>query len=218
MKQITIYNELKKSLLIDADISGIMLMGSVACGSATPVSDLDILLLSSRNEFKTEHINGILVEYLFMTYETAMNKLANSDMEVYHYLNSRIDLDRNGLLSELLKYAKNKYLTYKTDERTKEQLHHWLLTAKIKLSSALISENEVLINFITATNSWKALEAVWAVNDKPMPPSSSVFRFMKDIHIIPCDDWFAQLFCANSHMRANTLINIIDWVLPLLRP
>lgn len=218
MKQISIYNELLQCMLIDTDIKGIMLMGSVACGTASPDSDLDIMVLCNRNEFKTEYINGILVEYLYLTYESAKIKLSDNDMDVYHYLLSRIDLDRDGRLSELLEYARIKYQTYKTDDKVKSQLHHWLLSTNIKLTSAAKVENETLMNFITATNSWKVLEAVWAVNDKPMAPSSSVSRFLNDIHIVPFDDWFSLLFCAECLVRTDTMLKIIDWVLPLLHP
>lgn len=218
MKHIFIYNKLLQSMLSDSDITGIMLMGSVACGTASPSSDLDIMVLCNRNEFSTEYIDGILVEYLYLTYESAKAKLCDNDMDVYHYLSSRIDLDRDGRFSELREYALIKYKSYTTDPKIKSQIHHWLISTKIKLASAVNNENETMMNFITATSSWKVLEAVWAVNDKPMPPSGSIARFLKDLHTVPFDKWFSLMFCGNSLLRTDTILKIIDWVLPLLHP
>jgi len=217
MKQIAVYNELIKSMLTDTDISGIMLMGSVARGTATSTSDLDIMVLCGKDEFKTEYIGGVLVEYIFLTYENAKAKLLNHDMDLYHYLNGRIDLDKDGHLLELQETARNKYLTYKTDKILKAPLYHWLLSTKIKLASAVESGNDLLARFIIATNSWKVLEAVWAVNDKPMPPSGSVLLFMNDLISNPFDNWFSLMFCDDYYVRLDSLLKIIDWVLPRLQ-
>ena len=217
MKQIAVYNELIKSMLTDTDISGIMLMGSVARGTATPASDLDIMVLCGKDEFRTEYIGGVLVEYIFLTYKNAKVKLSNNDMDLYHYLNGRIDLDKDGHLLELQETARNKYLTYKTDKILRAPLYHWLLSTKIKLASAMEDRNELLASFIIATNSWKILEAVWAVNDKPMPPSGSVLLFMNELICTPFDNWFSLMFCDDYYVKADSLLRVIDWVLPLLR-
>ena len=90
MIQLDIFYRIQDRLINEENVSGIMLMGSVAAGNALPESDLDIMVLGSKNLFETELIDNILVEYSFTTYKDRLRKLLNDDMEVYHFLNSKI--------------------------------------------------------------------------------------------------------------------------------
>lgn len=78
-----------------------LLNGSVADGTATELSDLDILVPGQKNEFVSKRIDGILVEIHYMTYDHAVNKLKSNPMEVYRYLDARVEYD-NGKMREKL--------------------------------------------------------------------------------------------------------------------
>lgn len=52
MKQLKIFNDVSKKLIADKSISSIMLMGSAAQVTARPESDLDIMVLGSKNKFR----------------------------------------------------------------------------------------------------------------------------------------------------------------------
>jgi len=214
LKQKGILNSICLKLKNDENICGILFMGSVARGTAPPESDLDIMVLGECDKFVVETIDGILVEYIYTTPETAREKLINNDMEVYHYLGSLIIYDKDGQLERLMDFAVEKYNHFTTGPDVKKQISHWLSSTKIKLSSALNAKDAVKINFLTSTNSWKVIEAIWAVNHKPVPPSGSVALFKDSLLHIPFADWFEHLFVGTDVSRANTMLRIIDWVLP----
>lgn len=69
------------------------------------------------------------------------------------------------------------------------------------------------MNFLMETTSWKLLEGIWAVNDKPMPPSGSVVAHITDIHIYPNDDkeWFENLFCGHYSRKYEVMTKYIIW-------
>ena len=216
MRQMDVFNKIQEQLKADTTVSGILLMGSVAQGNAMPESDLDIMVLGSKDDFITEVVDDILVEYIFTTYEKRFDQLSNNEMEPYHFLNSKIVYDVGGKLRELSEIAKNKYNSFKTRMVVKKQLSHWLFSTKIKLLSAINASNTLQQNFIVSTNAWKVIEAIWAVNDKPIPPSGSVIKRKSDLTILPSPDWFERLFSCESTAKTNTMIGIIEWVLPKL--
>ncbi len=58
----------------------------------------------------------------------------------------------------------------------------------------------------------KVLEGVFALNNKPMPPSSLVFHKHDILNVIPAGNWFEELFVGDLISRANAMIDIIDWI------
>jgi hypothetical protein len=86
----------------------------------------------------------------------------------------------------------------------------------IKLRAALHNNDMLKTIFITSTASWKIIEAVWAVNDKPIPPISRVIIELPNLKRVPDPKWFEGLFCELTELRAKNMLSIISWVLPLL--
>lgn len=207
-KQLEILDKEIESLQQDKSVRGIMLMGSVAYGTATDDSDLDIMVMCDKDEFVSEYVDGILVEIHFHKYETMRKKLESNPMEVYKYIYSKILID-DGKFAELSDEAHEKYNNYKTPDKEKENIVYWLSAAKSKLLSAIKRNDAVKISYLVATNTWKVLEGVWAVNNKPIPPSSLVFN-THNILSLPLDNWFENLFVEDTLSRANTMIKIID--------
>ena len=211
MIQLDIYDRIQEKLKSDKSVAGIMLMGSVAHGNASLGSDLDIMVLCDENSFKTEMIDGILVEYIFTSYDYRLQKLMNSDMEVYHFLDSEITYDTAGKFKDFQNIANEIYSKYKINSETKKQISHWLLSTKTKLEAAIKANDLLKQRYIVSTNSWKIIEAIWTVNNKPTPPQSSVIRYMNDLTLVPFSNWFEKLFDKNP--KAETMLEIIRWVL-----
>ena len=214
MKHRELFNSIYLELLKSEYVTGILLMGSVAQNINSVNSDLDIIILSSKNEFFTEVIDNILVEYTYITYEKAMKKLMEDKMDVYHYLFSEICYDKHGKLSELKALATEKYENYNASIKDKNDIVHWLKSTKIKIESA-ISNTEV--NFIVATTSWKIIEAIWIINNKPTPPCSSVIRLKGELKILPFNNWFEKLFSEECNTRNISFVEILEWCLELLK-
>ncbi len=209
IKQRNIFIRELESLTNDIAVSGVLLTGSVACGCASENSDIDIIVLCDRHCFETHFTDGILVETSFVTYEYAVEKLGAEPMDVYHYLDAEIALDRDGRLSEIMAIAKQKYENYRTPQKVRNSLYHWLMTVKIKLETA----DALKKRYLAHINAWKVLEAVWAVNNKPMPPAGTAYRKRGELQTVPCENWFEKLF---SEDCCGTMSEIIDFLLPIL--
>lgn len=192
----------------DKSVGGVILMGSVAYGTATDDSDLDILVLCDKDEFVTKYVDGILVEIHFQKFETLLKKLESNPMEVYKYLYSKVIFD-NGKFTELLNKAKEIYTNYTTPEKEREGIVYWLSSVKIKLLSAIKSGDITKLSYLISINTWKVLEGVWAVNNKPMPPSSLAYNTYNKLDL-PLENWFEKLFVGDVFARAETMIKVID--------
>ncbi len=210
-KQLEILNDELVTLISDKNIEGVMLIGSVAYGNATEDSDLDIVVLCDTDKFVSKYVDNILVEIHFQKYNTMIRKLKSNPSEVYKYIYSKILFD-NGKLNQIINEANQIYNSYKTPNEEIDDIKYWLSSTKIKLSSALKSEYKMQISYLLSTNTWKVLEGVFALNNKPMPPSSLVFHKHDILNVIPAGNWFEELFVGDLISRANAMIDIIDWI------
>ena len=111
--------------------------------------------------------------------------------------------------NELSAKAHELYNNYKTPDKEKKNIIYWLSATKSKLLSAIKSNDNVKISYLVSTNTWKVLEGVWAINNKPIPPSSLAFSTYSVLSL-PLDNWFEGLFVEDTLSRANTMITIID--------
>lgn len=216
MKQQEILKNMIPELRADNSITAAMLMGSVAMGTEYPTSDLNLFLLGSKNKIHTDLIDDIFVEYFYHTQETAQSKLDKNATEVYQYLGSKIIYDLDGRLIKLMRCAMNKYKNYKSSEKDKAEIRHWLFSTKIKIDAAISSNNDLKADYVTTISSWKCVEAIFIINDIPLPPMSRVIRELSNLRQVPGNDWFVKLFGKNIDKRTETILYIINWALMLL--
>ena len=211
-KQLEIFYNLVTEFKKDNTIEGVLLSGSVAVGAATEFSDLDIIVLGRKDDFVSQEIDSILVEIHYTTYDSAINKLKNNPMEVYKYLDAKIEYD-NGKVQEIITYAANIYKNYHVPLKVQNEIAYWLKSLKLKLESAFSKQDLLLVSYLVATNTWKVLEGIWAINQKPIPPSSSLYRRYVELELIPCPNWFEELLMENPENRGRIMIDCIDWIL-----
>lgn len=216
MKQIDVLNSIIPKLKSNPNTTAILLMGSVASKTALPTSDLDLMILGDECKFQTEIIDGIQVEYLYLTYDEAVHKMNIDEMDIYHYIGSKIMYDIDGRMIYLMRMAFGKFKNYKTPPHIKVALKSSLMGIKMKLTAYNDNSDTVNTDFITAINSWKALEGIWAINNKPMPPSGRVLVDLKELEILPGEHWFEELFSRDTKKRTDKLLSLIDWILPQL--
>ena len=195
MKQVL--QERVEALRKDESVQGVLLNGSWAEGCAAPGSDLDLLVLCGENRFAAEWVDGLLVETHYCTEARARESLSRNPMEIYRYLGAEIQFDRGGL-AELIVLAEQTFRDYKTPEQERRRLAHWMASAALKLRVAIETQDTLQANYIASTNAWKLMEAVWAVNDCPMPPSSTAFRRRNDLARVPFSGWFEMLFAQDT--------------------
>jgi len=207
----------------DGDVAGLLLAGSVARGDAGPSSDLDVYVLlrdGCARAFRSEIRGGILIEYKSADFGHALARIERNPVEVYAYLDGRILRDEGDRLAELAAFAQQAFRTYKMPGAERQGIGYWLQSADIKVRAALEAGDELKVAFTVATTSWKILEGVWAVNDKPMPPSGGVSAHLADLTLQPPQptDWFARLFLGDTSARIETSLGLIAWLMPRLEP
>lgn len=178
-KQLEILHYLILEFKKDTSIDAVLLNGSVAYGTATDLSDLDIIVLGKRNDFVSQLIDGVLVEIHYTTFDKAIGKLKTMPMEIYKYLDAKIEYD-NGKAQEIIIYAENILEHYCVSKKEQSDICYWLKSTKLKLESAFSKQDVLLISYLVTTNTWKVLEGIWAVNKMPIPPSkqfiSQIFK------------------------------------------
>lgn len=203
------------------DVTGLLLAGSAARGDAGPSSDLDIYVLlrdGGARAFRSEIRGGILVEYKSADFARAYSQIERNPMEIYAYLDGRILRDEGDRLAELTAFAQETFRTYKMPDAERRSINYWLQSADIKVRAALEAGDELKAAFTAGTTAWKIMEGVWAVNDRPMPPSGGVSAHLADLssHPPPVADWFARLFLGDTSARIETALDLIGWLVPLL--
>ena len=120
-KQLEILEKELQILKKNEKIEAVLLIGSVAYGTATDDSDLDLIVISNEDRFESKYVENILVEIHFHKYSTLVKRLNNNPNEVYKYLYSKIVFD-NGQLKKLIAKAKE-IKTAKADlEKTEAEL------------------------------------------------------------------------------------------------
>ncbi len=203
------------------DIRGILLVGSVARGDALPGTDLDlrfIVALGDRRETVPEVRQGILIESGFADMAQAQSQLVTNPMTVYGYLDGRILFDPEGLLVQLREQAIQRFEMYRYTKQERETTAHWLRSANLKIKVALAANDIRKAAFVATTTSWIILTGLWTVNDKPMPPNSSVWPHLKDLSKVPQDieKVLQNLFCGETLVRVRTALDLIHWMMPFL--
>lgn len=193
-------------------VEAVLLIGSVAYGVAADNSDLDLIVITNENKFISEYVDGILVEKHFCKYSTLLKRLENNPIDIYKYLYSKIIFDYNGKFDKLIIKSKEFYKNYITPQKEMDDICYWLSATKIKLLSAINSNDKMKISYLISTNTWKVLEGVWAKNNKPMPPSSIAFAKYSELTFPPFDNWLSKLLVGDNLLRVNAMIRIIDWI------
>ena len=201
-------------------VRGVALTGSWAGGCATEGSDVDLLVLCGENRFEAFYRQGVLIEISHTTYERALEKLGQSPMEPYRWLEAKI-LFGDGGLAELIRAARGAYESYRAPAGEKRCLAHWLRSLELKLSAAGNDANALYAGhmkerYLAATNAWILLEAIWAINDRPMPPTATVYRLYPQLEQVPFPGWFEALFHEDNAKRLEATRQIIAWAVERL--
>jgi predicted nucleotidyltransferase len=206
----------------DDEVIGVLLKGSVARGDARPGSDLDVYILlrnGCSRAFQSEWREDVLVERTFADLNRAKDKLEADPMWVYAYLDGRILYDPQGGLAQLAALAHTRFETYRASPERKADLAYWLESTEHKIVAAKASGDHFRAAYVSGVTLWPILEAVWAANDRPVPPCGSVWAHVGDLDRGPRDAAarLRRLFAGDDAERVRAAIEVIEWAVPALR-
>lgn len=205
----------------DDEIIGLLLTGSLARGDALPGTDIDvrcILADGGGRPFEQTMRDGVLVECGYADVASAQARLESHPMNVYAYLDGRILYDPRGVLEQLRQRAQQRFDTYRAPEQERSTNAFLLQCARDKICVAMAGGDELKAAFVIGTSSWQLMEGLWAANNRPLPPNSSVRPHLVDLVGPPeIAVGYRELFLADTPERIRVALELIDWILPRLR-
>lgn len=214
-------DELVEEARADEAVAGVLLTGSLARGDALPGTDIDlryVLADGVERAARSETRDGVLVEQGFANAEAARVTLEANPMHVYAYLDGRILYDPLGLLAELGALAERRFQSYRTPAAEKARIAFLLGCSRDKIDVAREGGDLLKAAFVTGTSSWGIIEGLWAANDRPLPPNSSVRPHLGDLTAGPAglEESYEKLFLGDTDERIDTARELIDWIVTRL--
>jgi predicted nucleotidyltransferase len=200
----------------DQSVSGLLLTGSIARGDALPGTDIDVRYLRDLDQptaFERGFQDSLLVERTFTDEKSALAQLNENPMHVYAYLDGRILYDRDGGLARLQAEADRVFRAYRAPEQLKVDLAAALGHPEDKVRVGFESGDLLRAVFCLGTSSWALMEGLWAANDLPLPPNSSVRPHLRDLRGPEnIEQLFERLFLGDPRERVQTGLFLLGWV------
>ncbi|AFZ68055.1 nucleotidyltransferase domain-containing protein [Deinococcus peraridilitoris] len=189
---------------------GVLVCGSVARGTACPNADLDLRVYAARSQpFESLFRDGVLVERHHHTFEQAQARLASRPPDLYAWQEARILHDPTLALHELKARAHEALAAYRTPEADRRAVRHWLTSTVRKLHSDLDTARQV---FFVHTTTWKLLEGVCVLYDRPVPSSTLMWELLPVLPG-PGSGWWRPLLLGEPGERVAAFENVTAWLL-----
>lgn len=202
----------------DDHVIGLLLTGSLARGDALPGTDLDLVVTLAEGvsrPFRRQVDHGIVVERTYVDAPSARAQLDAHPMQVYGYLDGRILYDPEQALERLRSHARVRFEAYQTPQAQREETAFLLRCSRDKMRVALGGGDLLKAAYVAGTSSWQLMEGLWAANDLPVPPNSSVRPHLRDLSKGPpeVERSYRDLFLAGPPERVRVALELIDWIL-----
>ncbi len=200
----------------DPAVSAVLLTGSIARGDALPGTDIDVRYLATVDgpaTFERGFEDDLLVERTFTDERSALAQLIENPMHVYAYLDGRILYDRDGALSRLRAEAERVFRGYRAPQQLKVDLAEDLRHPEDKIRVGLEAGDLLRAVYCLSTSSWGLIQGLWAANDRPLPPNSSVRPHLRDLAgPEDLETQFERLFLGEPRQRAQTGLFLLGWI------
>ncbi|HRW07984.1 MAG TPA: nucleotidyltransferase domain-containing protein [Caldilineaceae bacterium] len=218
----TVLAELKAN----PNVLGVILVGSLARGTARRDSDIDLLIVQTTGERVTaRHSHGpIVVECTFRT--AAMWTQQFTPMKVgdeswgYAFLDGLILYDPGGVVAELVDSAAQAHATYQTPKQIVEH-YIWLWShVRPKMERVLHSGDTTEIGWSAAVMMHPIMQTVWAINNRPLPSLDlgCVQRHLNDLTLPPnAPDLIREMLQVSPESALRLQLQILDTVESLLQ-
>lgn len=211
-----IINKLASEYESDKNIFALLVTGSVARDEQTDKSDLDFLVISNKKQpFEEKLISDIVVEIKTNTVDGFIQKMKDEPMNVYQWLDAKVIFDKTKSAEKVITEAKSIYDNYSPDPKEIAGVKKWLESARIKIKSAQSNNDELSLGFNVSNILWQIVRGLYLLNNKPIPPSTTAFRRIKDLKNLPSefDQYWEQSLSGDLEGRSNGTIKLIEYLI-----
>ena len=159
----------------DANVLGVMLIGSLARGTARQDSDIDLIVVQADGDRVTERrpCGTIILECTFRTAaawtEQFTPRQVGDESWGYAFLDGVILLDADGIVAKLVDRAAKAHAAY---QAPKHMVDHfvWLWNhVRPKMEAVLKRGDATEIGWAAAVMAHPVLQTMWVINDLPLP-------------------------------------------------
>ena len=210
MKIHEVFENKVNSLKEDNRVEGIFITGSLARGTETEYSDLDIIVLYPEEKVVEEVIEGIPVETHYNQISAVKERLIKEPSSAYLYVYGKIVSDEKGELKDIVGFAKEVLANYEVSKEKKEHLKHKMQALKEKLTASLSLSDELKTSYLIANNFKYIVDAVYAQNVLPTPPQGLNYEIYNLLKIKPADKWMERLLTLKGNELATFTLDLIE--------
>lgn len=125
--------------------------------------------------------------------------------------------DPFGVLALLNSDARKRFDEFEVSKEERARTAFLLGCARDKIRVAMDGGDLLRAAFAAGTTSWGIMEGLWAVNNRPLPPNSSVRPHLCDLAGPPdIQAKYERLFLADTPERVRVTLELLDWIIARL--
>ena len=212
MKIYEVFNKVQEELKNDSRVMGIFLTGSLARGTETKYSDLDVIVLSCINCVDEKVVEGVPVEVHFNTLESIKERFRVDAPSLYLYKYGKVIYDPSNIFEGLIQEANCLLENYVVSEERKAYLKHKIGALKEKLTASLNLKDHQKINYLMHNNFKVIVESIFALNSLPLPPQGLTYEIFNTLSKKPSDTWLTDIINLKGIEQGEYALEIIDFI------
>ncbi|MEM7130148.1 MAG: nucleotidyltransferase domain-containing protein [Chloroflexota bacterium] len=222
----TVLEQGLETLKANANVLGVVLVGSLARGTARRDSDIDLLVVQAGGERVTERQSHgqIVLECTFRTSASWAKQFiptqVGDESWGYAFLDGLILYDPSGVVVELVDSAAKMHSAYRTPKHIVDH-YLWLWShMRPKMKAVLQSRDATEIGWSAAIMSHPIIQTIWVINDLPQPSLDlgCVQRHLNDLTLpTEAPDLIREMLQASPESTLRIQLRILDTVVPKLK-
>ena len=222
----TVLEQGLEALKANANVLGVMLVGSLARGTARQDSDIDLLVVQVDGDRVTERQSHgtIVLECTFRTSAAWAEQFTPTQVGDeswgYAFLDGLILYDPGGVVAELVDSTAKMHSAYRTPKHIVDH-YVWLWShMRPKMEAVLQSGDATEIGWSAAIMSHPIIQTVWVINDLPQPSLDlgCVQRHLNDLTILPdAPELIREMLQVPPESALRLQLRILDMVVLLLK-
>lgn len=196
----------------DERVLGILLTGSLARGTETEFSDLDIIVLYDSDFIVEEVLEGVPVETHYNSVDKVRERFVSDPTFCYLWKYGKIMFSRGNALENLVKESCERLENYTLSSERKCYLNHKVCALKEKLNASVALKDQDKINYLIHNNFKVIVESLYALNSLPTPPQGLNYEIYNEIKAKPCENWMLKLITLKGVEQGEFALEVVSFI------